>query len=414
MRQSRLFTKTQKFAPKDEASLNAQLLMRAGYADKLMAGVYSLLPLGWRVFKKAEQIVREEMNNIGGLEMFMPSLTPVENYEKTGRFEVLMNDILFQAEALHVKDVVLNMSHEEVITPLMGKFAQSYKDFPRYVYQFQNKFRGEARPKAGLMRGREFIMKDLYSFHTSEEDLEMFYEQARRAYIKIFERCGIGNITYYTYASGGTFSKYSHEFQTLTEAGEDIIYICEACRLAINKEIIKDLDNKCPECGNAELVKKKSVEVGNIFKLGTKFSVPFDFSFVDENNIKHPVIMGCYGIGLQRLIGTVVETSHDDKGIIWPESLAPFRIHLISVDKKQNLDVKKTADDIYEKMLKEGKEVLYDDRDCGAGEKFADADLIGIPYRIVVSEKTLAMDSVEMKKRGEEGVEMVGIGDINY
>ena len=411
MRQSELFTKTSKTVSKDEVSLNAQLLLRAGFVDRLTAGVYTLLPLGFKVFKKIEKIIREEINAIGGQEIWMSALCPKDNYVKTGRYKVLLEDILFQAESKHVKEMVLGMSHEEVVVPVMKKFVSSYKDLPKAVYHIQDKFRGEARPKSGILRGREFFMKDLYSFHTDEKDLGRYYDEVRDAYFKIFTRAGIREKTFLTYASGGTFSKYSHEFQTLTSAGEDSIYICDKCNVAVNQEIIEDQDHKCPECGNAELREEKAVEVGNIFKLGTKFSEPFDLSYLDNNGEKNLVIMGCYGIGLQRLMGTIVELFNDKDGIIWPETVAPFDAHLIlleSKDQAENEKVKKAAEELYAKLTQKGKEVLFDDR-AGKkpGEKFADADLIGIPLRIVISAKTLAKNKIEIKKRNEKESQLV-------
>ena len=406
MRQSKLFAKTSKIVPRDEISINSQLLIRAGFIDRLMAGVYTLLPLGWRVFKKIENIIREEMDAIGGQEVFMPTMQPKENWAATGRWESL--DVLFKFTSFYSKnEIVLGPTHEEVIAPLLKKHVSSYKDLPFAVYHIQNKFRDEKRAKSGLLRGREFMMKDLYSFHADENDLDNYYEKAKAAYVNIFNRVGIGDKTYLTYASGGTFSKYSHEFQTITAAGEDSIYICDHCRLAVNKEILADLDSKCPECGNKDLRAEKTVEVGNIFKLGVKYSEPFKLNYKDEKGNDHLVVMGCYGIGLQRLMGTMVEAQHDSRGIIWPETVAPFRVHLVSLN--QN----KQADKIYNDLTKAKIEVLYDDREgVSAGEKFADADLIGCPYRVVVSEKTLVKDSVEVKKRSGKELEIIKIDKI--
>jgi prolyl-tRNA synthetase len=410
MRFTQSFTKTQKHDPKDEVSLNAKLLIRAGYIDKLMAGVYTLLPLGLKVYKKVEQIIREEMNSAGGQEMFMPTLQPRENWEKTGRWEIM--DDLFKLPIGDNKELALGPTHEEIISPIAKKMINSYKDLPKYVYQFQNKFRHELRAKSGILRGREFIMKDLYSFHADQADLDRYYDLMKLAYKKIFERCGIGQVTYLTYASGGTFAKYSHEFQTLTSAGEDLIYICDACKIAINKEIIDDQDHKCPECVNADLREEKAVEVGNIFKLGTKYSTPFDLNYTDREGSVKTVIMGCYGIGLQRLIGTIVEVKSDEKGMIWPENVAPFRVHLIAA-KSHDPKVKEMADRIYADLNKAQIEVLYDDREeASSGQKFADADLIGCPYRLVVSDKTIAANAVEIKKRDEEELKMAGYGEI--
>lgn len=295
MLQSELFTKTKREAPKDEEAINAQLLIRAGFVDKLMAGVYTFLPLGFLVLKKIENIIREEMVKIGGQEILMPALQPKANWQKTGRWETL--DSLFQLKSRHLQtDYALGPTHEEVVSPLAKKFVFSYKDLPFYVFQIQNKFRDEIRAKSGLLRTREFLMKDLYSFHRDEKDLDKYYEKAIGAYQNIFEKVGLGNLTYLTFASGGSFSKYSHEFQTLTPAGEDTIYICEKCRVAVNEEIIKE-QNSCPQCVNKKLKKEKAVEVGNIFKLKTKFSAPFDLKYKDEKGNEKEVIMGCYGVG---------------------------------------------------------------------------------------------------------------------
>jgi prolyl-tRNA synthetase len=390
MKQSQLFTKTQRNAPKDETSVNAQLLIRAGFVDKLMAGVYTLLPLGLRVMKKIEQIIREEMNAIGGQEIFMPTLQPKENWLKTGRWDAM--DDLYKIKDKSDREFALGPTHEEIIVPLMKKFVNSYKDLPFSAYQFQNKFRMELRAKSGILRGREFMMKDLYSFHLTEKDLNDYYEKSKTAYFNIFDRAGLKDQTFLTFASGGTFSKYSHEYQTATPAGEDTIYICAKCSLAINKEIKGEVKT-CPECGGKDFREEKAIEVGNIFKLGTKYSAPFDLSVKDEKGEKKTLIMGCYGIGLGRLMGTVAEVYHDEKGLIWPESVAPFQVHILSLNKN------KEAEKLYDELQEKGVETLYDDREISAGEKFADADLIGIPYQIIVSEKNLKVDKVEIKNR---------------
>ncbi len=411
MRQSQIFTKTRRESPKDEEAVNAQLLIRAGFIDKLMAGVYTFLPLGFLVLRKIENIIREEMVKIGGQEILMPALQPKVNWEKTGRWKTL--DSLFQLKSRNLQtEYALGPTHEEIVSPLAKKFIFSYKDLPFYVFQIQNKFRDEIRVKSGLLRTREFLMKDLYSFHRDEKDLDEYYEEAIKAYQNIFEEVGLGNLTYLTFASGGSFSKYSHEFQTLTPAGEDTIYVCEKCRVAVNEEIIKesfgsaqDKQGVCPECGNKKLKMEKAVEVGNIFKLKTKYSAPFDLRYKDEKGEEKDVIMGCYGIGPARLMAAVVEIYHDKNGILWPGKVAPFKAHLISI-KYQESSIKKFSDKIYESLQKEKVEVLYDDReDVTAGEKFAEADLIGIPYRLVVSEKT--GDKVEIKKRNEDKTKLM-------
>ncbi|MFH1175700.1 MAG: aminoacyl--tRNA ligase-related protein [bacterium] len=413
MRQTQLFTKTIKQAPKDEPSLNAQLLIRAGFIDKLAAGIYSFLPLGLMVLNKIENIIREEMNAIGGQEILMPAIHPKENWEAAGRWEAM--DVLYKIKDFSEREFALGATHEEIITPLAGKFISSYKDLPKYIYQFQTKFRDEKRAKSGLLRGKEFRMKDLYSFHQNQNDLDDYYEKAAEAYKKIFMRLGIGEITFLTFASGGAFSKYSHEFQTVSEIGEDTIYICEKCKVAVNKEIIGE-QKTCPQCGNSDLTEKKSIETGNIFKLGDRFSKAFGLKYLDKNGKENCALMGCYGIGLSRIMGTLVEIFHDNKGIIWSEMVAPFRVHLIDICKGEKfsagLNSENRADKIYCELQEAGVEVLFDDRDISAGAKFADADLIGIPYRVVVSEKTLSEDSVEIKRRDLEKIEMVKINKL--
>ena len=313
MKRSNYYLKTVATAPKDEQSVNAKLLVQAGFVNKLSAGVYSLLPLGFKVLKKIENIIREEMEKAGGQELFLPSMHPAKNWETTGRL-ASYEDIYKLKEG--DREFVLGPTHEEVIVPLAKSFIHSYRDLPLALFQFQNKFRKELRAKSGLMRGREFMMKDLYSFHSDEKDLDTFYDKMTAVYKNIFERVGLGEKTFLTFASGGSFSRYSHEFQTLTEAGEDLIYICDKCKLAVNKEILEDVKHACPECGNKDLREEKAVEVGNIFKLNTNYSAPFDLSFSDEKGEKKTVIMGCYGIGLQRLVGTLAEVFSDDKGLI--------------------------------------------------------------------------------------------------
>ena len=375
-----------------------------------MAGVYTFMPLGFLVLKNIENIIRRNMVEIGGQEILMPVLQPKENWVKTDRINI-EKEIIFLLKGNGDKEYVLGPTHEEVITPLAKKVVFSYRDLPFYVFQIQEKLRDELRPKSGLLRVREFAMKDLYSFHANQADLDKYYEVVAKSYEKIFKECGIGRLTYRTLASGGSFSKYSDEYQTLTQAGEDTIYICEKCNIAINKEI-KAENPKCPKCNNTEFEEKKAIEVGNIFKMGTRFSVPFDLKFTDKDAHDKPVLMGCYGIGLGRLMGAIVEASHDDKGIIWPKSVAPFLVHLINIE--NNPKVKKATQKIYIDCQKEGIEILYDDRENKtAGEKFGDSDLLGIPYRVVVSEKTLAKNSVEVKERGKAKIQLVKISQIN-
>lgn len=399
MRQSFLFTKTKKEGMRDETFKNAILLSRAGYIDKLSAGVYSFLPLGLMVMKKIESVIREEMSAIGGQEVLMPALQPKDNWEKTGRWSTL--DVLYKVADASKHEMALGPTHEEVVTPLAQKYILSYKDLPIYVYQFQDKFRMEARAKAGLLRGREFVMKDLYSFHASKADLDEYYEKAASAYRNIYERCGIGHKTHYTYASGGSFSKYSHEFQTETEAGEDTIYLCRKCDSAVNKEIRSEFP-VCMSCGG-EQEEVKSIEVGNIFKLMTKYSAAFDLRVRMPDDSLADVLMGCYGLGLSRLMGTVVEVLSDEKGLVWPEEIAPFQVHLVEIKGEKST---KAAEELYTDLNKMGVSVLYDDRDATAGEKLNDADLLGVPIRVVVSDKTVAQDKYEVKIRATGKVEL--------
>jgi len=403
MKLSHLFTRTTKEIPKDEISLNAQILIRAGFIDKLGAGIYSYLPLGLIVLNKIVQIVKEEMNLIGGQEILLPALNPSEYWEITGRYNTF--DALFKIEGNDLKKYALGATHEEIVTPLVKKFIFSYQDLPFSVYQVQTKFRNEKRAKAGLIRGREFLMKDMYSFHDSSDDLDKYYEEVKEAYFKIYKRLGLEKITYLTYASGGAFSQYSHEFQTLTESGEDHVYICEHCGIAINHEII-DSQSTCPICGNNDLLPKKGVEVGNIFKLGNRFSKPFGLIYVDKEGGQKDVVMGCYGFGPSRVMGTIAEIFNDEKGLIWPETIAPFKIHLISL--RQN----DASEEIYKKLLDSGIEVLYDDRDLSAGQKFYDADLIGCPYRLVIGKKFVENGQLEIKKRSSETVSYISLNQL--
>ncbi|MEO8637782.1 MAG: aminoacyl--tRNA ligase-related protein [Candidatus Taylorbacteria bacterium] len=411
MRQSQLFTKTRKEAPKDEVSKNAILLIRAGFINKEMAGVYSFLPLGLRVLNKINAIVRDEMNAIGGVEFFLTSLQDKAVWEKSGRWDDKVVDNWFKTKLKNGTDLGLAFTHEEPLTQLMKEHIRSWRDLPRYPYQIQTKFRNEARAKSGIMRTREFLMKDLYSFSENEKEHEVFYGKAKDAYKKIFERAGVGESTHLTYASGGTFSKFSHEFQTVTLAGEDDIYVCGKCGVAVNEEVVADFNSSCPECKNKDLKKEKAVEVGNIFPLGYKYSETLGLSFIDAEGEKKSVFMGSYGIGPARLMGAVVEVLSDDKGLVWPSAISPFAHHLIPIFDKEEKALN-YADKLYENLLDKGVEVLYDDRDMRAGEKFGDADLMGIASQIVVSEKTIAEDSVEVKDRKTGKVEKIKLKEF--
>ena len=381
---SELVGKTNKTAKQFE-SINATLLQKGGYIRPLMSGVYSYLTLGLLVLRKIEQIVREEMSAVGGQEILMPVLHPKENWEATGRWDTM--DCLFKIKGSGGADMALGPTHEEIVTPLVQAYVHSYHDLPRVVFQIQTKFRNEARSKSGLLRGREFLMKDMYSFHGDEADLDQYYAKVEKAYEKIWNRLGLGDKTLKTYASGGAFSKFSHEYQTLSENGEDIIFICKKCNVAVNKEIFGE-QNACLQCGNKDLLEKKAIEVGNIFKLKTRFSESFQFTYVDKGQSKKSVYMGCYGIGISRLMGVLVELFNDGKAIYWPKEVAPFDIHLIGLNQEDDT-VCGNASALYNKLRAEGKSVLFDDRvNISAGEKFADADLIGIPTRLIISKRT--------------------------
>lgn len=404
MRYSLVFGKTSKQAPKDEEVVNAKLLIRAGFIEKLGAGLYNFLPLGWRVHKKIEQIIREEMDAVGGQELNLAALHPKERWEKTGRWETL--DALYKLIDRAKRNYALGATHEEILTPIVGGFSPSYRDLPIYLYQIQVKFRDEPRAKSGLLRCREFIMKDLYSFHTTEEDRASYYETVRGAYEKIFKRVALNAI--YTEASGGAFSDKSHEFQVITDAGEDEIIYCPGGDFSANKEISPVKEGKQCDLGHGPLKREKTIEVGNIFPLGTRFSEAFGAYYHDKDGKQKPMFMGSYGIGLGRLMGAIVEVHHDAKGIIWPESVTPFNAHLVHIE---DPGTEPQAVKIYEALTKAGIDVLWDDReDVSAGEKFADSDLIGIPIRLVVSAKT--GKNIEWKKRAEDKTVLLSFSEV--
>jgi len=411
MRQSKLFTKTKKESPADEVAKNAELLIRGGFIHKEMAGVYSYLPLGLRVIKKIENIIREEMDAIGGQEMKTSILQNKEIWEKSGRWSDEVVDNWFKTKLKNGGEVGLSWTNEEAHANILKQYISSYKDLPIYSYDFKDIFRNETRSKSGILRGREFYWKAMYSFSKNDEEHNIFYEKAKQAYKNIFARAGIGHLTYLTFASGGTFSKFSHEFQTITGAGEDNIYVDGNKGMAINKEVYNDEVITSLELKKEELVENRAIEVGNIFSLGTKYSTPFDLKYKDEKGEEKLVIMGCYGIGLGRLMGTIVEVLSDDKGIIWPESVAPFKVHLLSLGESEQ--VKEEANKVYEKLEKSEIEVLFDDRvGLSAGEKFADADLLGMPYRIVISERSMKERGIELKKRNEEKGKIVSLDEL--
>jgi len=410
MKQSKIFTKTIKENPADEVSKNAQLLIRAGFINKQMAGVYNLLPLGLRVINKINNIIRDEMDKIGGQELFMTTLQNKDLWEKTDRWSDDVVDNWFKTKLKNNTELGLAFTHEEAITNILKNYIKSYKDLPVYPYQIQTKFRNELRAKSGIMRGREFLMKDMYSFSKDVKEHEDFYEKSKQAYKNIFDRLGIGEKTFLTFASGGSFSKYSHEFQTLSDAGEDTIFVDYKKKIAINKEVLNDEVLVDLNLDKKDLKEEKAIEVGNIFSLGTKFSNALDLKYTDENGENKEIIMGSYGIGPSRIMGTIVELFSDENGIIWPETVSPFNVHLISfckTDEEENR-VKK----IYELLEQKGLEVLYDDRDVRAGEKFADSDLIGISKRIVISSKTLEKESFELKNRNEKDIKIIKLTEI--
>lgn len=398
MRQTQLFTKTRFEAPSDEVSKNASLLIRSGFIHKEMAGVYVFLPLGLRVLENIRKIVKEEMDKVSGQEISMTALQNKDLWEKTGRWSDDVVDNWFKTKLKNDTELGLGFTHEEPLTNLMKDHIRSYKDLPVAVYQFQTKFRNEARAKSGILRGREFLMKDMYTFCKSDEEHEAFYEKIKNAYLEIYRRVGIGDKTFVTFASGGVFSEFSHEFQTETDAGEDVIFVDEKKGFAVNKEVYRDdvlgkLGLK-PE----DLVEKKAIEVGNIFTLGTRFSDALDLVFLDEKGEKKSVKMGSYGIGIGRLMGTIVEVLGTEKSMVWPEIVSPFKVHLIDLSQGDQ-NIKSKVDEFYDLLKQNNIEVLLDDREARAGEKFADADLMGIPHRIVISKKTEEAEVVEYTNR---------------
>lgn len=413
MLQSRLFTKTRKEAPKDEVSKNASLLIRAGYVHKEMAGVYDYLPLGLKVIEKIKNIIREEMNALGCQEVSLSALQDPEIWNKSGRWPDDIVDVWFKTKLKNDAELGLGATHEEPMARMVGEYIRSYRDLPLYTYQFQTKFRNELRSKSGIMRGREFLMKDMYSFCRSEKELDAFYEKVAEAYKKIYQRVGIGDMTYFTFASGGMFSKFSHEFQTVCDAGEDRIYIDDEKGIAVNDEVMQDEILKDLGIKRENLREAKAIEVGNIFKYGTRYTKELDVKFKDEEGNDQAVVNGAYGIGLGRLMGTIVELFADAQGIVWPESVAPFKFHLIEIlgSGEGAETVKQSAMKLYSALGGEDN-VLYDDRDLRAGEKFGDSDLIGIPWRVVVSGKTLESGLYEVKNRKTGEIKMLALDDV--
>ena len=409
MRLTKLFTKTLKNAPADEVAKNAQLLIRAGFVYKVMAGVYAYTPLGLRVLEKIKQIVREEMNLENGQELIMTNLQPKETWQTTSRWDDNVVDVWFKTKLKDETEIGLAWSHEEAIMEMMQQYVKSYKDLPTSVYQFQTKLRNELRAKSGIMRGREFVMKDMYSLHANAEDLDEYYKKITDAYIRIFKRLGIGDDTYVTFASGGAFTKFSHEFQTICEAGEDILYVNKEKNIAVNEEVLEDaLKEFSIERDDLEVV--KSAEVGNIFNFGAEKSQQMNIMYTDAEGAQQPIHLASYGIGVTRVMGVIVEKFADDKGLVWPENIAPARVYLATIGTEEA--VVGAADKLYEELQANGVEMLYDDRDMRPGEKFSDADLMGIPHRVVISPKTLEQDKLEYKARTENEAKFVTVDEL--
>lgn len=401
MKYSQLFPKTLREAPKDAVTANHKYLVQGGFVDQLMAGSWTMLPLGQRVTSKIMQIIREEMDALGAQEMLMPLLHPKDIWNETGRWDSA-SDVMYQLKDNREKDFALSFTHEEIVMDVVRKHLTSYKELPLALYHFSTKFRQELRATSGVLRAREFVMKDMYSFHESEENLGKFYESVKPAYLRAFERMGLSAKV--TRASGGVFTEnFSHEFQVITPVGEDVIYYCDNCEYAVNKEVFSGNEGEiCPECRQGQIKSASSVEVGNIFPFGSgKYAEKMGVTFTDRDGNKKLVHFGSYGIGIARAMGVVVETSHDDRGIIWPKSVAPFDVHLVGL---------KDASQIYEKLIASGLDVLYDDTNRAAGQMFADADLIGIPVRLVVSDKT--GDKIEFKMRNSKETELLEMGEV--
>ncbi|HET8991701.1 MAG TPA: aminoacyl--tRNA ligase-related protein [Candidatus Saccharimonadales bacterium] len=410
MRLTQLFTKTLRSAPSDEQALNAQLLIRAGFIYKEMAGVYAYLPLGIKVLENIKRIVREEMNAVGGQELIMTNLQRPDLWEKTDRWDDSKVDVWFKTKLQNDTELGLAWSHEEPITDMMRSYISSYRDLPANVYQFQTKLRNELRAKSGIMRGREFVMKDMYSYSLDEKQHQAFYDTVTEAYLKIFTRVGLGEQTFVTYSSGGAFTKFSHEFQTVTDAGEDVIYLDSDRKLAINKEVYTDEVIEHLGLDKSKLKEVKAAEVGNIFSFGTVKSEELDLSYTDKTGQKKFVVLGSYGIGITRLMGVIAEVFADDKGLVWPEAVAPYKVHLIRIGDKASTVTE--ADKLYNLLTEAGIEVIYDDRNLRVGESFADADLLGIPHRVVISDKTVANAKLEWKKRTEPEAKTISQAEL--
>lgn len=402
MRLSQNFTKTLKEAPSDEVALNAQLLIRAGFVYKVMAGVYAYTPLGLRVLENIKQIVREEMNAVHSQELIMTNLQRPETWESTGRWSDEVVDVWFKTRLQDGNELGLAWSHEEAIMEMMQQYIKSYKDLPASVYQFQTKLRNELRAKSGIMRGREFVMKDMYSLHASAEDCDVYYDKVIESYKRCYERFGIGDSTFVTFASGGAFTKFSHEFQTICAAGEDTLYVNSEQTVAVNEEV---LDEAAAELGVDKTILKPvvSAEVGNIFKFGTEKSEQMGIYYTDQDGAQKPIYLASYGIGITRVMGVIVEKFADEKGIVWPENIAPAEVYLVQIGKESVA----LADELYNELKSKGVEVIYDDRDERPGTKFADSELMGIPYRVTVSDRLMADAKFEFTPRNTGVTELL-------
>lgn len=408
MRATRIFTKTRKDAPSDEQAKNAQLLIRAGFIHKEMAGVYVFMPLGLRVLEKIKQIVREEMDGIGGQEVQMSVLQPKEIFQKTDRWDDKKVDNWFKTKLVNGSELGMGLTHEEPIVDMLSDYVNSYKDLPVIVYQIQNKFRNELRAQAGLLRGREFVMKDMYSFARTQQEHEEIYERIAEAYTRVYDRLGVGDITYRTYADGGIFTpRFSDEFQMLSTIGEDTIYVDKERKFAVNKEVIDDERLAATDVDKSRLEEQTAIEVGNIFPLESKYTDALGVYYTDTEGEKQKIIAGCYGIGVSRLVGALAEHFADDKGLVWPESVAPFRVYLVQIG-----DVANDAQKLYDQLNEAGIDTFWDDRDERPGAKFADADLIGIPHRVVISEKTLQQGKIEYKSRVADTSELLTTNEL--
>lgn len=411
MKLTQLFTKTRKSFPADEQSLNAQLLIKAGYIHKEMAGVYSFMPLGLKVMNNIQAIVRDEMNKLGSQELTMTSLQEKELWEKTNRWDDEIVDIWFKSELKNGTEVGFGWSHEEQIGNMMKEYISSYRDLPTSVYQFQNKLRNETRAKSGIMRTREFVMKDMYSFSETEEQHKEFYDLVTKAYLNIFNKVGLGKDTYFTFASGGAFTdKFSHEFQTIVDAGEDTIYVNKENNVALNDEVFNEDVLDLLKLDKKDFIKVRAAEVGNIFSFGTTKSEELGIYFTDKEGVNRPVVLGSYGIGISRLMGVIIEYFSDANGLVWPYNIAPYKVIISALGNSP--EVVKESEKIYKSLTDKKIDVIYDDRDVRPGEKFADADLLGIPLRVVISEKNIAKGELEIKNRTQKESKYIKPDDL--